>query len=68
MASKTNPSTPKLSDAARILNIPDGIATTGFDSGASSTTHGLARSSSLAATWTGRAAAAGKPSGLFSSM
>ena len=30
MASKTNPSTPKLSDAARILNIPDGIATTGF--------------------------------------
>lgn len=30
MASKTTPSTPKLSDAARILNIPDGIATTGF--------------------------------------
>jgi hypothetical protein len=30
MASKTNPSTPRLSEAARVLNIPEGITSSGF--------------------------------------
>lgn len=30
MASKTNPSTPRLSEAARVLNIPEGVTASGF--------------------------------------